>query len=395
MLQVDNLIAAVLRGESPLWPENGGDAFSRLFLERSAYHGVQALLHQSISDAKLHELGWPKPVLDACRDAAFGQAMWEMRHKEILGRVLAAITRQGVRPIIFKGAALAYKTYPAPFARTRGDTDLLVPSQAREQACTALEACGFACVLGRRGDLISYTAVYSLDDPSLGVHEIDLHWRISNTQILSRLFSYDELAASAEPLPRLSPDAFAPSDMQALAIACMHRAGHKECPYYVDGVEYYGGDRLIWFYDMHLICKMWKAAEYEAFFTFAAEKGLLRICLEGLERTRELFGSGPPSELVEKHRDIGANESVSRYLAGAPLYQYYANLAAVEGFSNKIGYLTETFFPPEKYMRKMYGEVAPNWLGWLYLHRITTILAKRLKRTLIPWFKAHGDAGRR
>lgn len=382
MSKADALISAVLRGQNPPWPEGADDAFISLFLERSAYHGVEALLHQRLPEALGGELGWPRSVLEACRGVAVSQAMWEMRHKEILGRLLARIADAGVRPILFKGTALAYSLYPAPFLRTRGDTDLLIPDQAREQVCEALESVGLECVRATRGDLISNTAIFSLADTLLGLHEIDLHWRISNAQVLSRLFSYDELAAAALPLPALSTHAFAPSHMHALAIACMHRAGHKECPYFVDGIEYYGGDRLIWFYDMHLICKGWSEADYQTFLDFAAEKGLAKICLEGLEQARIFFGSGVPEELADKHRLTDSNESVSTFLGSSPVHQLYGNFLAVEGTGNKIRYLKQVFFPPAKYMRDAYGQKKPNWLVWLYIHRIVSTAAKRLGRTL-------------
>lgn len=389
MPEADAIIAAVLRGENPPWPREANQAFIHSFLRKSAYHGVQPLVHHHLLEAKGHELGWPKSILEACKDSAFAQAMWEMRHKAILGRILERMAEVGVRPLLFKGAALGYRHYPAPFLRTRGDTDLLIPEDARERACEALESIGFECALGMRGDLISYTAVYNLEDPSLGTHEIDLHWRISNSQVLSKLFSYDELTASVLPLPALSPLACAPSDMYALAIACMHRAGHKECPYFVDGAEYYGGNRLIWFYDMHLICKDWEENNFRDFLNFAERKGLASVCLDGLEQARKLFGSGIATERLKRGLPTAADEQVSIFLEGSPLYQLYANVLAVDGARDKLRFLWQVFFPPEKYMRAVYGGVKPDWLLWLHVHRLISTIGKKLNRTF-----AHSEASR-
>ncbi|RTL82486.1 MAG: hypothetical protein EKK29_16390 [Hyphomicrobiales bacterium] len=393
MPEAETIICALLRGERPTWPADGNDAFTSLFLERSAYHGVQALLHQHLTNGTFRELGWPPSILDACREAAVGQAMWEMRHKEILGSLLDRLAEIGVRPILFKGTALAYSAYPAPFMRRRGDTDALIPLHAKEQSCEALESLGFRRTACARGDLVSNAIEYAIEDAGLGAHEIDLHWRISNAQVLSRLFSYDELVRAASPLPALSPHAIGPGDMHALAIACMHRAEHKECPYFVDGVEYYDGDRLIWFYDMSLICKNWESADYDAFFDLVEEKRLLNNCLEALEKARAYFGSGPSRAIVERRRKTGANDVISTYLAASPLDQYSANFAAIPGAGDKLRFLIQILFPPVEYMREMYAHVEPNWLAWLYVHRIVNTVAKRLKRTFPALFQ-FGDADR-
>ena len=38
--------------------------------------------------------------------------MWEMRHHDLLKQVLAKLAKMGVRPLLFKGTALAYSLYP-------------------------------------------------------------------------------------------------------------------------------------------------------------------------------------------------------------------------------------------------------------------------------------------
>jgi hypothetical protein len=43
-----------------------------------------------------------------------------------LRKVLISLVEYGVRPLLLKGASLAYTVYPSPALRPRGDTDLLV-----------------------------------------------------------------------------------------------------------------------------------------------------------------------------------------------------------------------------------------------------------------------------
>ncbi len=382
MQTIEELICAALRGESPHWPEESDDELISSLLERSAYHGVQALLHQCLPTEQGFGLGWPKVVTDACRNAAVGQAMWEMRHQALLTQVFARLSNSGVRPILFKGTALAYDVYAFAYLRTRGDTDFIIPSDVRDRVGEALESCGFACELGVRGDLISHTADYSRTAPAIGSHQLDVHWRVSNSQVLSKLFSYEDLHTEARPLPALHPLALAAGPVHALLLACMHRAGHKQCPYFVDHIEHYGGDRLIWLYDVHLLLGQLSPSQYEAFLKLAERTGLGGACLEGIEQACACFGRSVPETIRNALVDLGSAEPVSRYLGGSTMYQYYANFRAVEGARNKLRFLVQLLLPPEKYMRQMYSQVTPRWLPWLYVRRVTIEIFKRLHRTI-------------
>ena len=124
-----------------------------------------------------------------------------------------------------------------------------------------------------------------------------MHWRINNSELLSRLFTYEELLAHARPQPKLGPHALAAGPVHALLLACMHRATHKQNPYYVDGMAYYSGDRLIWLYDIHLLLGVLTPAEIDYFIRLASIKGLRAVCLEGIERAQNSFHSSVPPDL--------------------------------------------------------------------------------------------------
>ena len=382
-LEIDELICATLRGESCPWPAIGDDDFVGSFLLRSKYHGVQPLLDQRLQTAQGAELGWPKAVVNKCRRAAILQAMWEMRDRELLNQVLAQLSNSGVRPILFKGAALAYDVYSSPFLRTRGDSDFIIPFDARDQVCTALESLGYSCWLGVKGEFVNNTAVYNRADPITGTHELDVHWRISNSYFLSKLFTYDELLSEARSLPAFGRDALAAGPVHALLIACMHRAVKKQSPYFVEGKEYNSGARLIRLFDIHLLLGELRPAQHDAFLRLAMEKGLEEVCLEAIEHARASFHSFVPKSLCEARSRLRQTEVASRYLSGSATYQYYLNFLAVEGVGNKVSFLRQLFFPPEKYMRAMYSEVQPDWLPWLYLRRAIIEICNRLLRTLV------------
>ena len=57
--------------------------------------------------------------------------------------VLAALASGGMRPILIKGAPLAYSVYDAPSARLRCDTDLVVPREHVDAVRSTLIGIGY------------------------------------------------------------------------------------------------------------------------------------------------------------------------------------------------------------------------------------------------------------
>ena len=158
--------------------------------------------------------------------------------------------------------------------------------------------------------------------------------------------------------------------------------GHKQCAYITNDIEYYGGDRLIWLFDIHLLLGELRPSQYDTFLELTERKGLGGVCLEGIEHASAHFESLVPEKVREelcrlKHRGVA-----TRYLNASVAHQYYLNFLAIEGATNKVCFLTQLFFPSQKYMRNMYSQVKPNWLPWLYLRRAAIEIFKRIYRTL-------------
>jgi hypothetical protein len=376
---VEAFLCAFARREDPSWPSTAGQTFASGFLERARYHGVLPLVHDRLEREPGAGKTWPQAVLQACREDAVGLAMWELRHRHLLRRVLAQLATINVRPVLFKGTALAHSVYPPRALRVRGDTDLIIPPAARARVTSALEALGFRKQLDAGGAFVFYQASYVRRDEDGGSHVLDVHWRINNSQLLSRLFDHQELLHNARPLPRLGPDVLAARSVDALLLACMHRATHHQAPYYVDGVAYYGGDRLIWLYDIHLLAEGLSADDWNELIRLAREKGLLAVCLEGLDRTHASFHTAIPESVFAALR-LGPPEAVARYLRGGVLRQQWMDFRAIAGTGNKLWFLVESLFPPASYMRQRYPQERPDWLPWLYLKRVSGGALRRLYR---------------
>ena len=380
MPDIEVFLCALLREEQSAWPSGQDEGFAETFLARADYHGVLPLLHHVLKLEWARPLGWPADVLEACHQQAIARTMWELRHQQLLGRVIEALKQVGIQPVLFKGTALAYSLYANPVMRARGDTDFIIPPQTLDAVAEVLAACGFERDTGVEGEVVNYQASFVRQENSEGNHVLDVHWRINNSQILAKLFTYEELLSKSIPLPRLSPHARAVSATHALLLACMHRATHKQNPYYVDGTAYYSGDRLVWIYDVHLLAAGFSRRDWDGLVRMAQEKGLCAVCMEGFNLSRTYFRTEIPDFVLAALKGHEKTETVARYFDSGAWGQQWMDFCAIPGVSGKLRFLAETLFPPADYMRKKYPQARPGWLVWLYIRRAVGGTFKRLSR---------------
>jgi hypothetical protein len=367
---IESLICAVLRGETPAWPDADDAALVEAFLECSDYHGVQGLLYERLRTLS----GWPPTLVQALHRDAIDATAAEMVRQRVVAEMLGALAAVGIEAVLIKGTALAYSLYAVPRLRTRADTDLLVPMHERRRALDVLTKLGFARVL-ELGELTSYQACLTRE--GVGGHTIDLHWQISNSELLARLFSYEELRAGAELLPSLAPQALGISPVHALLIAAMHRAVHEQAPYFFDGQAHHSGDRLIWLYDIHLLAMALTPAQWDGFLTLAARKGLRAVCLEGIDHARRCYGTPIPEQVLAALADPGPLEPAAAYLRARHLRRRWLDLLAYDGWLRKFRFARDLAFPPALYMRERFPHARPDWLPWLYLRRALGGLRRR------------------
>jgi hypothetical protein len=265
--------------------------------------------------------------------------------------------------------------------RTRADTDVIIAPDvlARGRAESDLGSIGFVRDAGVSGEFVSYQASFTRHERGGRRHTVDLHWRINNSAILSRTFSHEELQLRARTIPELGRYASAATPVDALLLACLHRSTHKHNPFHVDGVAYYGGDRLIWLYDIHLLANAMSSGQWNELARLAEVKGLRAVCLEGLERARDCFGSTYPESVLAALSRKGA-ELPAAYLGSTALRQQWMDFCAIRGFRARLRYVGELLFPSIAYMRSKYPRARPAWLPWLYARRALGGMFKRMFR---------------
>jgi hypothetical protein len=341
-------------------------------LDFAALHGVEFFALQALPS------GSQGTLRDSLRSRVFARAMWELRHQQLLQELLPMLQAANTQPILIKGTALAYALFQDPVQRARADTDVLVAPGYEKAAIEALRALGWKQAMGSGGELASYqcSLVRTLDGVQ---HVIDLHWRISNSQVLAKLFEHASLLRASVELPRLAHGARAAGAVDALLIACMHRAAHLAAPYYVNGEAHQEPDRLIWLMDIHLLASGFTDDQWRTFLSQAQEKGLSAVCLEGLQRAQHSWGT-PIPEVVSQTLKGADNDLTSNYLRAGPLRQQWLDFFAVQGWRQRSRLLGDILFPAASYMHARFPDTRLP-LALLYVRRAFTGFARRLLRT--------------
>jgi hypothetical protein len=374
---IDDFLADALVADAAAWPPTWSGAATRdVFLERLRYHGIAGLLLENGKNA------FPDIVTQELRDQSIAQAMWESRHMQLIGVLLSELAQVDVPAIILKGTAIAYDLYALPHTRSRADTDLLVEEDHLPQARRALSCVGFRREQnfeGRADDLYTQEVWrFAANGP---IHEIDLHWQAMNSMALRHALPFDDCAADARALPELHPKALAMARSNMLIHACLHRATNRLSPYFVGETKYYGGDRLIWTYDIHLLSNALSEAEWSHFCSNALRKGLAPICLDGLKFVSQRLGTMVPPYVLERLASANTETRASVYLLrSGPAGRAIEDLKAVAGLSRKARYLVGRALPSASFLRAKYPNSDEVSLPLLYIRRFAELFRKRPDR---------------
>jgi hypothetical protein len=352
---------------------------SDAIIARVRHHGIAGLLFERL--AKHPDL--PDDIAQFLRGQAIALSFWEDAHAKVMGEAIAAMISASAQPLFFKGTALAYVHYAAPFARARGDSDVIVAPEHFAAAGDALTAIGFTTPLPERGSLVAATRIFQRRDAMGHTHEIDLHCRINNSVTLGGLFTFAELLERSQPLEKLSDRARALGLSDAMMVACFHRQVHAESPYFVDGVaQSFAEDRLIWLVDIDLIARSMGAEDWSELVTLSAAKGLGRVVAGGLRAAEKALETPLSQDAITALDAQPADTPAARYLAARAGERTWRDWRATKGVTRKMQFVAELLFPPPAYVRAVVPAGRMDWLPRLYAryiagrgaHRIASLL---------------------
>lgn len=360
IVEIDRLILDVLVGKSTQWPvkQNHPD-YELNVINRVLGHGLAGLLNKS-SMALSH---WPSSVIDIIYGEALAQVMWELRHKDVLVNLLKVFNDQDIRAIILKGTAIAYDLYAQPAVRQRGDTDILISECDLEKVQSILSRLGFVPNLSLdEANPFSMQENWDFNAVDGSYHIIDLHWSVMNAPHLDDLFTYDEALQHVRHLPRLSEYAQSFSLVYSLLFSCVHRAKHL-----IDPVSSH--EKLIWAYDIDLYANALLPSEWNAFCALAHEKGIARICLDGLQYAARTMGTQFPEAVSKSLMAAPIETNVWLYLNEPNKFKRaFMDLIAIPGLKNKLRIIFKKVFPSAAFMRYKYKNM--NHRSLLALHYI-------------------------
>src|SRR5688572_5411106 len=227
-------LAALMMGREAAVPLDAGLAAA------AVDHGIAPILHRAL----VQRGQWPEiaqPVRDVLAHAAREALIVEPIRHAHLERTIAALTRSGVAPLLFKGAALAHTHYPEPWLRVRGDTDLLVRKEEAAAADVVMTRLGLVRLPRPNGSRVTQQARYMTHWQSMAI-AYDVHWRIADPHVFADALPYEVLEAASVEGPVAGARRI--GDVHALLVACVHRAAH-----------HFDADHLLMLYDILLLAQ--------------------------------------------------------------------------------------------------------------------------------------------
>jgi hypothetical protein len=300
-----------------------------------------------------------------------------------LREVLATLQEAAIPCIVLKGIALAERVYPNLAMRGMSDVDLMVRKEDLFRVDDRLSSLGYLsrdssvakAILNPAGYLASME--YRKNDPSpLNLH---LHWHPVNTSVPATMFAEQidlnqlwEKAAMTQV-----------ADSQALMLCPEHmiiylsehalRIGHSF-------------DRLILVCDIFFAIRAFEnSLDWDFIVAESRRFNLSRFVYHSLSIVEHYTALGIPDDCIAKLKppDISWGEKFflslqrdNRRISGS---SYFVYLAMNRGVSEKIRFITRTFFPPPQILlQRRHGEGA-EFSNSLYLLRIGEIFSQMKK----------------
>ncbi|MFC1603166.1 nucleotidyltransferase family protein [Pseudomonadota bacterium] len=362
MPDLEKVCLDILNGK----PVNLPESELEQLLSFAQEHGVIPLLHHQLQST-LSPINAPNQLMDRLHTQATLEAASELARNHELKQVLEALANEGIQPILMKGTPLAYLLYPNPTLRPRCDTDLLAPFADRENTIHILTELGYLFPNPK----ISHQSACIKKENNGFIHQLDVHWKISNRPYFANILLYEELIKNTISVPKLGPHAHTLALADALLFACLHRAAHTARS---------DSNRLIWLYDIHLLCEALTPNELEHFLDQASFFRVTTLCLDALEQTLLRFHTKLPDAALGQLSKPGIQpEPTACYLQGYP-NQFKCNLEALPTIMDKLAYIGETLFPRQGYMLSKYKTHNRFLLPLLYLYRFIAGCKKSISR---------------
>jgi hypothetical protein len=356
-----DVVNRVLRGDACAWPWPADQSAARAFLDEAARHHVEPLLAFHLK-ASLSTADWPSSVLETLDASLRRHALREVLFQNELVLVLEALGRASLPAVLMKGSALAYTTYPAPALRRRNDTDILIDRADLDRVAVVLAGVGYRRENYLIGDRVSHQALFTRTGPHGVVHNLDVHWRVSNRPVFEDVLTWDEVLAGSVPVPALGVHARATGTAHALMLACIHPVAHH---------GQFAEDTLRWIYDVHLLASAMNDYEFQQWVDLVTTRAMRAVCGRGLHLAHERFRTDVPPWVTAACASA-PDEPSAWYLSDEPWKGdvRLSDLRTTTGIRAKTGLILEVVLPKPAYMQQAYGVSNRVLLVPFYVYRV-------------------------
>jgi hypothetical protein len=173
-------------------------------------------------------------------------------------------------------------------------------------------------------------------------------------------------------VPRIAPGALAPSHVDALLLACIHRVAH-----------HHDNERLIWLYDIHLLREAMTPDEHARFWRLASERRVATICERSIELADAWFATAPHDRAGDW---LAEDERMRNEPSAAFLDRHRRRASVLSGDLKALGWrsrlrrLRELALPPAAFMRQSFPSAPAVALPALYIWRGARGVARLLRR---------------
>jgi len=300
-------------------------------------HGVAEVCYKNFK----HKTG----LHDALAVRAKTSIATEMARAHELELLSADFRKRKIKYIVFKGTALAYFSYKNAWQRPRGDSDILIYKEQLDTVGQSLISLGYKAQTSVSGKYISYQQSFSKTVTPEFTHTIDVHWRVSNRQILANCYTLDELLENSRKIViNENSEMKIPSAIDSILLAVTHRKGHHA-----------EQERLIWLYDIHLLCNDMEEDQWPMLLAKARNKKITTLTLEALKFTESLFSSPVPNKVFETLKRSSTEEPSSIFLdeSKSELAVFWADAKhGLDSPLSRLRLLKEHLLPSRAYLKQ-------------------------------------------
>ncbi len=326
-------------------------------LARAEAHGVGPLLYHKLRSAGCLE-ALPADSVQALQGAYYEAAARNTLRLRALEAILKALARQGIIPILLKGAGLMLTVYDSPALRPMADLDLLVLPAELRPALHCLASLGYRPTHAEQFpgayQVVTHHVGLRREGPFGSLVELHHHW-LSLPGSLSRYVPMEEVQqrAIAVQVGQAEALVLAPSDQM------LHLSGHLAIHNPVI-------HRLIWYYDLDRVIQGYEQSlDWALIFQRAVDYHMvlpLKMVLPAIVGT---FATPVPAEVLEELGRIPVDpRERQRYAPSAlgprsRLVDGLQKLGGLEGAGAKLKFAWQMLFPSWAYMRASYPDEGP------------------------------------